>query len=189
MESVDDYDNIFVKLLEKYSSKAEVMPEIELLLTLGGSAFMFHLTNSLLKGPIMPSNIPGESGGGTNFMTSMLSSLSQSMKQQSVPPNFKQTGNGGGPPPAMDTRGDRKEMRGPSMDPNLFKGTPLATNHPNQVNVMPRPPMPEKRYSDPIIDDDDRFSIASSDSSLSSVSVKSVKLNKNKKGGFELNIL
>jgi len=53
MESVDDYDNIFERLLEKYSSKAEMAPEIELLLTLGGSAFMFHLTNSFLKGPMM----------------------------------------------------------------------------------------------------------------------------------------
>jgi len=206
MESVDDYDNIFERLLEKYSSKAEMAPEIELLLTLGGSAFMFHLTNSLLKGPMMnpvAQNNP-------NFLSGMMSALNQGMKEAAKPPNFRNAGQqpqsvpSGAPPPPMETRGARKEMRGPSMDPGLFNGTPLATNHPNQVNAMPKPPLPtfyqntqmndmRNYYEENPIDEDDRFSIASSsDSSLSSAYTKtfnSKKVTKNKKnGGLELNI-
>jgi hypothetical protein len=198
MESADDYDNIFERLIEKYSSKAEMAPEIELLLTLGGSAFMFHLTNSLLKGPMMGGGSNPIAQNNPNFLSGMMSALNQGMKEASKPPNFKTPGGvpGGAPPPPMETRGGRKEMRGPSMDPNLFNGTPLATNHPNQVNAMPKPPIPsvyQNYYEENPIDEDDRFSIASSsDSSLSSVYTKTFsgkKVTKNKKnGGLELNI-
>jgi hypothetical protein len=214
MENVDDYDSIFEKLHEKYSSKAEVAPEVELLLMLGGSAFMFHLTNSLLKGPAM-SNLVAQNN--PNFMASMMGAMSQGMKEMSRPPGpqaMPQPGSQPNFPPPMETRGLRKEMRGPTLDQNLFNGTPLASNY-------PQPPMPpnfsmnggQQRggppqnynapqggyYEENPINDDDRFSIASSDSSdVSSVSlgstVKRVNIKKgggkkgNSGGGFELNI-
>ena len=53
-ESVNEYDDIFEELHEKYKSTGKVAPEIKLLLTLGGSAFMFHLTNNIFKSA-MPS--------------------------------------------------------------------------------------------------------------------------------------
>jgi len=224
MENVDDYDNIFEKLHEKYSSKAEVAPEVELLLMLGGSAFMFHLTNSLLKGPAM-SNLVAQNN--PNFMASMMGAMSQGMKEAARPPppqGMRQPGGQPNFPPPMETRGIRKEMRGPTLDQNLFSGTPLASNY-------PQPPVPPNfsmnrgvqqqnfsqggtynpagsgynapqgggaYYEENPINDDDRFSIASSDTSLSSVSLGStvkqvnIKRGGGKKGGggggFELNI-
>ena len=178
------------KLHEKYSRKAEIAPEIELLLTLGGSAFMFHLTNSLLKGP-------GSFTGGAiaqnnpNFMASMMKTMSQSMKEQSKPPNFSPQQ---GFPKPMDTREIRKEMKGPSIDTNLFNGTPLATNYPQQSSTFSSSDL-RKFYEENPIKEDDRFSVASSDSSLSSVSVGSTvktvnvkKTTKKGKNGIELNI-
>lgn len=53
-EGINDYDDIFEELHEKYKSKSKMAPEIRLLLTLGGSAFMFHLTNTMFK-----SSLPG----------------------------------------------------------------------------------------------------------------------------------
>tara|TARA_Y100001935_G_scaffold250387_1_gene250433 strand:- start:861 stop:1994 length:1134 start_codon:yes stop_codon:yes gene_type:complete len=53
-ESINDYDEVFEELAEKYGGKSEIAPEIKLLMMLGGSAFMFHLTNTLFK-----SSIPG----------------------------------------------------------------------------------------------------------------------------------
>jgi hypothetical protein len=247
MESVDDYDNVFEKLHEKYGGKGEVSPEIELLLMLGGSAFMFHLTNTLLKGP-------GLMGGGAgmvaqnnpNFMSSMMGAMSQGMKEMNKPPSGQQMAQmyqqqqqaPQGPvdmrnhldlrqaafPKPVDTRaGGRQEMRGPLIDQNLFNGTPLGSTHPNNAsfqqplssmnipnnvpqsqpqmvaNNMPGPP--QGYYDD--IQEDDRFSIASSDSSLTSMnsdSFKSISVKRvSKKGGkvggkksgsdgFELNI-
>uniref|UniRef100_A0A6C0B0Y6 Uncharacterized protein n=1 Tax=viral metagenome TaxID=1070528 RepID=A0A6C0B0Y6_9ZZZZ len=226
MESVDDYDNVFEKLHEKYSSKAEVAPEIELLLMLGGSAFMFHLTNSLLKGPTM-SNLVGQNN--PNFMAGMMGALSQGMKDMNKmgPQGMQQPMNQGPPkmPPPMETRGVRKEMRGPNLDQNLFNGTPLASNYPQPPMPPPnafsmKTPMPQQGYNTPQnynspqsgaynspqsgayyeenpINDDDRFSIASSESAsdVSTVSlgstVKTIKATGKKGkggGGFELNI-
>ena len=133
--------------------------------------------------------------------------MNQAMKQANKPPSFAQPQQNSFPAP-METRGQRKEMRGPSMDPNLFNGTPMASNHPNQVNATPPAPVWPNQgpqmynngksgrnyYEEDPIDEDDRFSLASDSSfasSESSISVKKVKVvgkKKGKKGGLELNI-
>ena len=48
-EGINDYDEIFEELHEKYGGRADVAPEIKLMLMVGGSAFMFHLTNTMFK--------------------------------------------------------------------------------------------------------------------------------------------
>jgi hypothetical protein len=53
-ENLHEYDDIFEELHEKYKSKMKVAPEIKLMMMVGGSAFMFHLTNTLFK-----SKMPG----------------------------------------------------------------------------------------------------------------------------------
>ena len=53
-DNVDDYDEIFGELHEKYKSKATMAPELKLLFQLGGSACMLHMTNSMFK-----SSMPG----------------------------------------------------------------------------------------------------------------------------------
>ena len=53
-ENIDDYDEIFGELHEKYKSKAKMAPELKLLFQLGGSAIMVHMTNTLFK-----SSMPG----------------------------------------------------------------------------------------------------------------------------------
>ena len=53
-ENVDEYDDVFSELHEKYASKAKMAPEIKLLFMLGGSAAMLHMTNTMFK-----SSMPG----------------------------------------------------------------------------------------------------------------------------------
>ena len=53
-ENIDDYDEIFGELHEKYKSKAKMAPELKLLFQLGGSAIMVHMTNTMFK-----SSMPG----------------------------------------------------------------------------------------------------------------------------------
>jgi hypothetical protein len=48
-ENMDDYDEIFAELHEKYKSKAKMAPELKLLFQLGGSAIMVHMTNTMFK--------------------------------------------------------------------------------------------------------------------------------------------
>jgi len=53
-ENVNDYDEIFEELNEKYGGGGDMAPELRLMFTLAGSAFMFHLSNTMFK-----SSIPG----------------------------------------------------------------------------------------------------------------------------------
>ena len=48
-ENVNDYDEVFEELHEKYKEKTHIAPELKLMLMLGGSAFMFHLTSTMFK--------------------------------------------------------------------------------------------------------------------------------------------
>jgi len=52
MENIEDYDNALVRLVDKYGKSVEVAPEIELLTALIGSAFMFHLSKTILQNPV-----------------------------------------------------------------------------------------------------------------------------------------
>ena len=93
MDSVGDYDAVFRKLYEKYSSRAELPPELELLMTLVASGFMFHLTNAFFK-----SNMPA--------VNNIMQSNPDIMK------NIAEAMNKSGPPPSSTSR----EMSGPSLD-------------------------------------------------------------------------
>ena len=48
-ENIGDYDDIFEELYEKYKESAQMAPELRLMFTLAGSAFMYHLSNSMFK--------------------------------------------------------------------------------------------------------------------------------------------
>jgi ribosomal 50S subunit-associated protein YjgA (DUF615 family) len=51
-ENLDDYDEIFSELHEKYKSKAKMAPEIKLLFQLATSGMMIHMSNTLFKSAI-----------------------------------------------------------------------------------------------------------------------------------------
>lgn len=53
-ENINDYDDVFSELHDKYKSKASLAPELKLMFMMGGSAIMTHMTNTMFK-----SSIPG----------------------------------------------------------------------------------------------------------------------------------
>ena len=53
-ENLNDYDDVFEELYEKYNSTTKIAPELKMMLMVGGSAFMFHLSNTMFK-----SSLPG----------------------------------------------------------------------------------------------------------------------------------
>ena len=184
MENIDDYDNVFERLHDKYSDRAEMAPELELLLTLGGSAFMFHLTSTLFKAPeSLSSNI-----GNSAFMDT----IANAMKSGINPGNKNIPTHSQGPIPPTQTRneaGYQREMSGPTIDPSLFN--PHTGNF-GETKIASNIPPPSD------IDDDDRFSEVSTSSSDVSennnniISTKSInifsKKGKKSKKGFELNL-
>ena len=137
MDSMNDYDSVFRRLYEKYATKSDLPPELELLMTLVASGFMFHLTNSLFK-----SNMPAVGNilqSNPDIMKNIAAAMGGLSPQQTQQPQQPR---------------QQKEMSGPSL--NLSS---LINN--NSFNkVGPPPPqntVPEKET--------DRFSIASSDDS------------------------
>lgn len=53
-ENIEDYDEIFEELYDKYKDKGKVAPEVRLVMSLGLSAAMCHVTNTMFK-----SRMPG----------------------------------------------------------------------------------------------------------------------------------
>jgi hypothetical protein len=53
-ENIEDYDEIFEELYDKYKDKTKVAPEVRLIMSLGLSAAMCHITNTMFK-----SRMPG----------------------------------------------------------------------------------------------------------------------------------
>jgi len=54
-DNINDYDDIFEELHDKYKSTGKKMaPELRLFISLSGSAFMFHLTNRMFKDQPLP---------------------------------------------------------------------------------------------------------------------------------------
>ena len=84
------------KLHEKYSQKTSMPPELQLLVTLIGSGFMFHLTNSLFKSalpglgdvlktnPDIMGNIMGAMGKAMNNANGIVPGSNIPMPQQQV---------------------------------------------------------------------------------------------------------
>lgn len=48
-ENLGEYDDVFEELYHKYKGRGKLPPELRLLFALGGSAVMFHFSNSMMK--------------------------------------------------------------------------------------------------------------------------------------------
>jgi hypothetical protein len=55
--NIEDYDEVFEELYEKYHESVSMSPEIKLLLMITGSAISFHLTKRMLGGGMSAPNI------------------------------------------------------------------------------------------------------------------------------------
>lgn len=134
-DNIHDFDDVFEDLYEKYKGKGTMAPELKLMMSLTGSAFMFHLTNTMFK-----SNLPGiheepsqgkrrggggGGGGGGGILSNMFGGMMRSL--------FNGGGGGGGGgdegnnTPQFDTSRVRKgSMNGPDID-NIIDDIDIAS--------------------------------------------------------------
>ena len=104
MENVEDYDGVFEELHNKYKTKIQMAPEVKLIMMVGGSAMMFHLTNSMFKAavPNMTQVMQQNPGLQQNMMDAVMRS---------------QGGNQGFPTAtAFPSPPGQRDMKGPGMD-------------------------------------------------------------------------
>jgi len=114
MENIDDYDGVFEELYNKYKAKVQVAPEIKMMMMVGGSAMMFHLTNSMFKAAVP--NVTQVMQQNPDLMKNMVDAVQRS---QTAPPppgsrdmrgpgmDFGALMNMMGPPPSMSTRPEK----------------------------------------------------------------------------------
>jgi hypothetical protein len=134
MENVDDYDGVFEELYVKYRSKMHVAPEIKLIMMLGGSGMMFHLTHSMFKAAIPNMNDVMKQNPDLvkNMMNAVRNTQAQSGVREDVTqrPMASPSVRGGG-----DGTSSRREMQGPGLDISSLMGG---------IMMPPPPPMNTK---------------------------------------------
>lgn len=166
MENVDDYDGVFEELYNKYKTKMHVAPEVKLIMMLGGSAMMFHLTNSMFKAAIP--NMNDVLKQNPDLVRNMMSAV-QNTQARSNPVDPTQR-----PVSPVDQSG-RREMRGPGMDLSSLMGG---------IMMPPAPPMNTKPMEAVPEDNEDETESVSDIVSVSGRSidgeVKEVKVSKGK---------
>ena len=121
MENMDDYDNVFERLHDKYASKVSMAPEIELLLSLAGSAFMFHLTNSMFSALPNIKDIAKQNPDILKNMMQSMASAQQQQQQQQQQSQPQQPPPSQNPPPTAAGDGPR-EMKPPAFDMSSLFG-------------------------------------------------------------------
>jgi hypothetical protein len=87
-ENSDDYDDIFEELHEKYKDKAKVAPELRLMMSLSGSAFMYHMTNSFFSGGGSGSNMANMMRQNPDVMNQMKENVINSASKNHESPFF-----------------------------------------------------------------------------------------------------
>lgn len=158
IENVSDYDNVFERLHDKYSSKIAMAPEIELLLSLTGSAFMFHLTNSMFSNN-MP-NLRDMAQQNPDIIKNMMQAMATaSNPSKDNSNNDKQTSSD-----ENNTNENHiREMKPPILDiQSLMSNTPFSaignSNFPQATRIhditvqnppMNTPPTPIRNFSPP----------------------------------------
>src|SRR5210317_881533 len=162
MENVDDYDGVFEELYVKYRSKVNVAPEVKLIMMLGGSAMMFHLTNSMFKAAIP--NMNDVIKQNPDLVKNMMAAVQNTTRAPSGPADAAPVGGTG-----------QYEMQGPGIDISSLMG-----------GVMMPPPPPMNTTPIPVSeqDDDDVSDIVSISGESTGGEVKEVNVDttKSKRG-------
>jgi hypothetical protein len=172
-ESIDDYDGVFEELIVKYRNSMHVAPEVKLIMMLGGSAMMFHLTNSMFKAAIP--NMNDVIKQNPDLVKNMMSAVQNTAVQNAA----SAPGGGGG-----------YEMQGPGMG-----GMDLSSLM-GSIMMPPAPPMNTTPQERPPPEDsgDDISDIVESEADAEEEEVKEInvkpapKKRGRKKKGVEINL-
>lgn len=130
-ENVDDYDEVFGELYDKYKSKGTMAPELRLLFQLGGSAMMLHMTNSMFKSamPGMDDVLRQNPDLAQQFQKAAMDSMG------TTSPGFSGFMNNmtGQPPPTTHVPPPPQATQGPNAVP------PPSSRHGNNSSFSTRP--------------------------------------------------
>ena len=135
-ENIEDFDEIFEELYDKYKERGKMAPEVRLLMALAGSGFMFHVSNSFFRQKMpsmekvmqanpelarqMAAAAAAQAGPGFgNFMGAAMGAGGPSQ----APPQQPFFASSGAVPqsPSSQPQVARKEMKGPTGVDDILK--------------------------------------------------------------------
>ncbi|AGE53486.1 hypothetical protein ATCVGM07011_296L [Acanthocystis turfacea Chlorella virus GM0701.1] len=172
--SQKDYDSILEELYFKYRNKVQTPPEIRLLLTFGGAALTFHMSNVLTKkikhsmeddngGDMMAGIMKMLGGGGGGGAGPQIKAPEPARPQmqmpQMQPPQMPQMQPPQMPQMQMQQPMARKEMAPPSFSFPMMNMMP----HPQQTSNLKAQPVDNMRAASPSDDESERLSDVPSD--------------------------
>jgi hypothetical protein len=160
-ENIEDFDEVFEELYDKYKERGKMPPEARLLFMMVGSGFMFHMSNSFFKSK-MPTaedifrNNPGlakqfaaeaakaAGPGYGNFMGMAMGSnpgMTAQPQPMPMPMPMPMQPPAPAPIPQPMNRVARKEMSGPSGVDDILKTFQEVRESELQFGSSPIPPM------------------------------------------------
>jgi len=154
-EGIHDYDDIFEELYEKHKEKGSMAPEVRLLFTLFGSAFMFHLSNTMFKsampgmGDIMKQNpdlmnqmgqaaaesMSKKQPGFGGFMGNILNNFTGGGNKNSGNNNNNNNNNNESGPPIYDPL-SQPPFSNPQPPPRNMPNTDLNMNDTSDIDAL-----------------------------------------------------
>jgi hypothetical protein len=133
-EGVGEYDDVFEELHDKYKGDSKMAPELRILMSLAGSAFMFHLTNTMFKTSLpgldqvmkqnpdlmrqfasATANTMNQSGNDKTGMSGMFANMFNNNNTTMPPPQNSQNTNYGN-----NEQYNQTQMKGPSDIDNIL---------------------------------------------------------------------
>ena len=126
MENIDDYDGVFEELYVKYRSSMHVAPEVKLIMMLGGSAMLFHLTNSMFKTAIP--NMNDVVKQNPELVQNMMAAVQKTAANNNNAQATTESSDGG------------YEMKGPGLDLGALMGNITMPPPTMSTSTGPRPP-------------------------------------------------
>lgn len=146
-ENITDYDDVLEELHAKYRGKAKMAPELKLLMMIVGSAFMFHMTNTMFKNvPALGQVVKDNPELMKQFAAATANTMQKSGADKTGLAGML-GGLFGGPSPAPPETAPHPSMRGPSSgriaEVQRFMSR-QATQAPSGgvPNAAVRPPLP-----------------------------------------------
>ena len=141
-ENINDYDEIFAELHEKYKSKAKMAPELKLMFQLGGSAIMVHMTNTMFKSamPGMDDIMRQNPELMQQFTSAAVNTMGNSNPGFSgFMGNFMPGASNSRPPPPMETQTARSQSERtavPNNRPDLARARSNNNNNNEGINIQ-----------------------------------------------------
>jgi len=150
-ENVEDFDDVFEELYDKYKDRGKMPPEARLVMSLAGSGFMCHVTNTFLKSrmpnvddvlrsnPDLARQVAGAAAsaagpGFGNFMN-MAMNKNQTASVNAPSQMFNAPSNSPQSVAASSEQPMRREMKGPTGVDDILKTFEEARK--NDVYMMP----------------------------------------------------